>query len=69
MGEGATIELPRLTTREDRLKTLPSPVHKDGDKRKEFYKKQKILLRLIDEECKYLGIPEYKILKESGNEK
>jgi hypothetical protein len=67
--EGATIELPKLTKREDRLRGLPSPITKEGDRMKEFYKKQKILLRLIDEESRSLGIPEYKILKELENEK
>jgi len=46
--EGETMELPKLTRREDRLKALPSPIEKEGERKKEFYKKQKILLRLID---------------------
>jgi hypothetical protein len=62
------VELPVLTKKEDRLRALPNPIHKDGDTKKEFYKKQKILLRLIDEESRYLGVPEYRILEELGDE-
>jgi len=69
VGEGGTLELPRLTRREDRLKALLSPIEKEGDRKKEFYRKQKMLLRFIDEESRSLGIPEYKILEELENEK
>jgi hypothetical protein len=69
VGEGETLELPKLTRREDRLKALPSPIEKEGDRKKEFYKKQEILLRLIDEERRYLGIQEFQILRELENEK
>jgi hypothetical protein len=69
VGEGETLELPTLTRREDRLKALPSPIEKEGDRKKEFYKKQKILLRLIDDERRFLGIPEFQILRELENEK
>jgi hypothetical protein len=67
LANGETVELSKLTNNRDRLRVLPTPIHKDGDK--EFYKKQKTLLRLIDEESRYLGIPEYGILKELEDEK
>jgi hypothetical protein len=59
--EGATLELPRLTNREERSRSLPSPFHIDGDGG--FYIKQGSFIRLINEENRNLGIEEYGTLK------
>jgi hypothetical protein len=51
------IELPKLKTKEERLKAMPGPVGEDSD-----YKKQKLFIRLLNEEDKNLGLKgEYKI--------
>ena len=53
VADGITVELPKLTSKEDRLRALPSPVAGEN-----ALKKQKDFLRLINEESKYLNIPE-----------
>ena len=50
---GETVELPKLIRREDRLMVLPGPVAGEN-----ALMKQKEFIRLINEESKYLGIPE-----------
>lgn len=51
------VELPKLKTREERLKAMPSPVGEDSD-----YKKQKLFIQLLNEENKNLGLKgRYKI--------
>ena len=50
---GEVIELPKLIKREDRLRALPGPIAGENS-----LKKQKEFIRLINEESKYLGIPE-----------
>jgi hypothetical protein len=55
---GKTLELPKMQkiiNREDRLKAMPAPVAGEGS-----IQKQKEFLRLLNEESRYLGIPEYK---------
>jgi hypothetical protein len=51
------VELPKLETKEDRLKALRSP---EGDDVSD-YKFQRQFIRLINEERKYLGLEPYKI--------
>jgi hypothetical protein len=63
VAEGKTIELPRLTNREDRLRGLPHPIDFNGDP-KELYKKQREFIKLINEEERNLGLKEFSILKE-----
>jgi hypothetical protein len=58
---GEMLELPKLTKREDRRRSLPSPIHKDGNG--SFYSKQGLFIRLINEESRNLGIGEYDTLK------
>jgi hypothetical protein len=55
--EGKTIELPKLTNREDRLRSKPGAI--EG---KNALKKQKEFIRLINEERRNLGLSgeEYK---------
>jgi hypothetical protein len=62
--EGETIELPRLTAREDRLKAKPGIVKGDNGARK-----QKTYIKLLNEENRYLGLGEYRydFLKEDNN--
>ena len=71
--EGKTIELPRLTNREDRLKAFNlGPIRSSSDDpkiKKKFLKKQLEYLRLLDEENRNLGLSEYKIYEELKNEK
>jgi len=62
--KGETVELPKLTRREDRLKVHLGPV---GDN--EDWKKQKEFIRLLNEERRYLGWPEYEIVRGEVNEK
>jgi hypothetical protein len=51
------VELPKLKTREDRLKSIPSPIGEESD-----YKKQKLFIRMLNEENKNLGLKgQYKI--------
>ena len=52
-GEGETLELPKLTNREDRLKSLVGPVAGEG-----ALEKQKEFLRKINEERRNLGLKE-----------
>jgi len=55
---GKTAELPRLPNlmnREDRLRMMPGPVAGEGS-----IQKQREFLRLLNEESRNLGIPEYK---------
>jgi hypothetical protein len=53
---GETVELPRLTNREDRVKAQRiGPIY-DG---KDIISKQKEFIRLLNEEKKYLGLPRY----------
>jgi hypothetical protein len=70
---GKTIELPKLTNREDRLKAQRiSPLYPTSDgptKEKQFLKKQLELLRLLNEERGNLGLDEYKTYKELKDEK
>lgn len=51
---GEILELPRLTNREDRLRSLPSRVSGYGAD-----KKQKEFIRLLNEERRHLGLEEY----------
>jgi hypothetical protein len=73
--EGKTVEfgLPKLTNREDRLRSQRiSPLYPTSDgqtKEKQFLKKQLELLRLLNEERRNLGLDEYKTYKELNNEK
>jgi hypothetical protein len=71
--EGKTIELPKLTKREDRLDAQRvGPIYANSDDPKEekiFLKKQIEFLRLLNEERRNLGLNEYKIYKELKNEK
>jgi hypothetical protein len=71
--EGKTIELPKLTNREDRLKAQRiSEIYPSSDDPKvirKYLKKQLELLRLLDEERRNLGLSEYKIYEELKNEK
>ncbi len=54
---GEIIELPKLTTKEDRLKA--QRISPDTNGAKETDKKIINFLKLINEEKRYLGIPEY----------
>ena len=70
--EGKTIELPKLTRREDRLIAMmvgPIDFVSDPGLRRKFLKKQIEFLRLLDEECRNLGISEFKTYKELEDEK
>ena len=58
---GVTVELPYLTSKEDRRRCLPSPLQRDGNG--EFYSKQASFIRLINEESRSIGIGEYDTLK------
>lgn len=51
---GETVELPKLTNREDRLKALPNRVSGYGAD-----EKQNKFIGLLNEERKYLGLEEY----------
>jgi len=55
--EGETIELPKLTNREDRLRALPGPIYEDHFEG--IYEKQRDFVRLINEERRALGLKEY----------
>ena len=68
VAEGMTVELPRLTNREERLRAQriwPSQLGGDKESARKIIK----LLRLLNEERRYLGIPEDPWLKEIENEK
>jgi len=71
LGEGGTLELPKLTNREDRL--YAQGVRPDSwDEivaNKQKAKKIKNFLRLLNGERKRLGLDEYPIWKEIQNEK
>jgi hypothetical protein len=58
---GEMVELPKLITREDRRRSLPSPIHRDGNGK--VYAKQGAFIKLINEESHNLGIGEYDTLK------
>ncbi|MEW6419990.1 MAG: hypothetical protein AB1480_18055, partial [Nitrospirota bacterium] len=63
------IELPKLTSREDRLRALPGAVtgYLPGE---DAWEKQKEFIRLINEERKNLGLKgSYKVFKEPLNER
>jgi hypothetical protein len=73
IGEGGTLELPKLTKREDRLRDIPTPDYGDSEtdwnKSVGLLKKQKEFLRLLNQEDKNLGLSENKMYKEILNEK
>jgi hypothetical protein len=63
IAEGVTVELPRLTSGEDRVRVIPHPIDFNGNPR-ELYKKQREFIRLINEERRNLGLREFPIPKE-----
>jgi len=68
VAEGETVELPKLTKKEDRSKSSaiwPSLIESD----KESLKKIKTFLKLLDEENRSLGFSEDPRIKELKNEK
>ncbi len=68
MGDGESIELRKLTKREDRLRAQGIwPSLAGGDI--ETKKKMLNFIRLLNKERRNLGIPEDPTLKELGNEK
>ena len=70
--EGKIIELPKLVRREDRLIAMmigPIDSVSDPSLRRKFLEKQIEFLRLLNEECRNLGISEFKIYKELKDEK
>lgn len=72
IAKGETIVLPRLSQKEDRWKALLGPVRTTDEKRaEEILIKQKKFIKLLDQESKYLGLPEYryKFLEDKNNEK
>ena len=56
VADGETVELPRVTNREDRLRALPGPVRAEGAS-----EKQKEFIKVINEERRFLGLDIYKI--------
>lgn len=71
-GEGETLELPKLTNREDRLyaQGMTRPdffLEMTADKQKA--RRIKNFLRLLNQERRFLGLDEYPIGKELENEK
>lgn len=65
IAEGETVELPKLTNRDDRSKAVPGLIHADGEKNEEeIIRKQKVFFKLINEELKYLGLAEYRLYRE-----
>ena len=67
--DGETVELPKLMNREDRLGNLPSFKTDDAViSYKELIKKQRIFIRLINEERRNMGLSAYH-MKELENEK
>jgi hypothetical protein len=69
---GKTVELPKLTNREDRLMSYPHTISSGVDDPQEFMKtekKQLELLRLLNEERRNLGLEEYPVYKELRDEK
>lgn len=69
IGDGEALELPRLTVREDRLKAQRISLYTD----KASEKKVLSLRRLLNEEARYLGLPEnpeyIKLEREFGHER
>ncbi len=55
-----TVDLPELTNKEDRRRTLPELIHGG----REIYMKERRFIKLINVEHRYLGIREYEDLKE-----
>jgi hypothetical protein len=55
-----TVELPQLINKEDRRRALPALIHGG----REIYMKERRFILLINAERRYLGLPEYKDLKE-----
>lgn len=56
------VELPKLKTKEERLKAMPSPAEDSEHKTSWYWKKQKQFIRLLNEERRNLGLTgEYKI--------
>ena len=67
VADGEPVELPRLTSREARLRSLPTYIYGDSKYTpEEFLAKQKEFLRLINEESRNLGLPELNMPKGSG---
>jgi hypothetical protein len=64
LASGETVELPRFTKREDRMKALPEAI---GDNKATF-RKQKQFMRLINEERKSIGLSESSMYREIINE-
>lgn len=58
--QGIPVELPKLTDLEDRRKALVNPEDPSGERYKEFIKKQKTLIKLINQESRDIGLPELK---------
>jgi hypothetical protein len=71
IGEGGTLELPKLTSREDRLKAERIEVDPTGEIFADKQKAREIknFLRLLNEEKRFLGLDEYPLGKELENEK
>ena len=61
---GETAELPKLVTREDRLRSLPDYIYSSGGSmhKEEIINKQKEFIRLLDEERKSLGLKGYDLM-------
>lgn len=56
------VELPKLTNKEDRRKSLPVLIY--DDREKNLYMKERRFIKLINAERRYLGLQEYEDLKE-----
>lgn len=71
IGAGGTLELPKITSREDRLRAqgIGSSFLTGTLDDKQKAKKIKNFLRLLNEEKKRLGLDQYPIWKELENEK
>ncbi len=73
MMKGVVAELPKLTKREDRWRNESvGPIYAGSDdprEEREFLKKQREFLRLLNEERRNLGLSEYRIYKELKNDK
>ena len=68
VADGEPVELPRLASREARLRSLPTYIYGDSKYTpEEFLAKQKEFLRLINEESRNLGLTELNMPK--GSEK
>jgi len=67
LADGEPVELPRLTSREAKLRSLPTYIYEDSKYTpEELLAKQKEFLRLINEESRNLGLPELKMPKGPG---